>query len=252
MVPQAYPMKNAHPRTVLLAKAILLLCVSSTLYAENHGVSTEAHHVVCPSEGKTDKATGQTSCVVDLKPGDVRLFAPSMSPAGSLHRWIDLQAASIGTQYVFAKNGLGATTANQQQYQVALRGRFKLDAKGRFGINAGLYTGPKFIAGFNNTGLGVGEAQSNLYLKHLYLSALPLDGVEVQYGSLDIWHDESTDITGYSYNGYVVGERLSIKRSRELFFDEISVADGYVGDLNSPNAIGVCIGWDRVIFIVSC
>jgi len=145
---------------------------------------------------------------------------------------------SVGTQYVFAKNGLGVTTANQQQYQVAVRGRFKLDAKGRFGINAGLYSGGNFIAGFNNTGLGMGEAQSNLYLKHLYLSALPLDGVEVQYGSLDVWHDESTDITGYAYNGYVVGERVSIQRPRELFFDDISVAYGYVGDLNSPNAIG--------------
>ena len=238
MVPQAYPMKNAHPRMVSLVKAILLLCVSSTLYAENHGVSTEAHHVVCQSEGKTDNATDQISCIVDLKPGDFRLFAPSISPAGRLHRWIDLQAASVGTQYVFAKNGLGATTANQQQYQVALRGRFKLDAKGRFGINAGLYTGAKFIAGFNNTGLGVGEAQSNLYLKHLYVSGEPLNGVELQYGSLDIWHDESTDITGYAYNGYVAGERLSIRRPRELFFDNISVAYGYVGDFNSPNAIG--------------
>jgi hypothetical protein len=121
---------------------------------------------------------------------------------------------------------------------VAVRGRFKLDAKGRFGINAGLYTGANFIGGFNNTGLGMGKAQSNLYLKHLYLSSLPLDGVEVQYGSLDTWHDESTDITGYAYNGYVVGERLSIKRPRELFFDDISIAYGYVGDLNSPNAIG--------------
>jgi len=136
---------------------------------------------------------------------------------------------------VFAKNGLGVTTANQQQYQVAVRGRFKLDAKGRFTINAGLYTGANFKAGFNNTGLGIGEAQSNLYLKHLYFNALPLDGVEVQYGGLDIWHDESTDITGYSYDGYLVGERVSIKRPRELFFDDISAAYGYVGDLNTPN-----------------
>jgi hypothetical protein len=72
----------------------------------------------------------------------------------------------------------------------------------------------------------------------LYLSALALDGVEVQYGSLDVWHDESADITGYAYNGYVAGERVSIKRPRELFFDDISFAYGYVGDLNSPNVIG--------------
>ena len=48
-------------------------------------------------------------------------------------------------------------------------------------------------------------------------------------------NDESTDITGYAYNGYVDGERVSIRRPRALFFDDISVAFGYVGDLNAPN-----------------
>jgi hypothetical protein len=230
-------MKNTH-NIVPLVRVMLLLWVSSTLNAENQGVGSVAKQAGCQSQGTTDKATNQTSCIVDLKPGDVRLFTPSLAPDGKLYRWLDLQAASVGTQYVFAKNGLGVSTADQQQYQVAIRGRFKLDAKGRFGINAGLYTGANFIAGFDNTGLGMGKAQSNLYLKHLYLSAVPLDGVEVQYGSLDIWHDQSTDITGYGYNGYVDGERVSIKRPRELFFDDISVAYGYVGDFNSPNAIG--------------
>jgi len=42
----------------------------------------------------------------------------------------------------------------------------------------------------------MGKAQSNLYLKHLYLSVRPLDGVEIQYGGLNIRQDESTDITG--------------------------------------------------------
>src|SRR5215467_8121673 len=233
---EAYLAKNSHAGILLLVGLTLVLLVSSRLNAGNQVAGI--YHAGCQSQGHTHEATDQTSCIVDLKPGDVRLFAPSVSSAGKLSRWLDLKAASVGTQYVFAKNGVGAITANQQQYQVAVRGRFKLDAKGRFGINAGLYTGANFIAGFNNTGLGLGKAQSNSYLKHLYLNALPLDGVEVQYGSLDIWHDESTDITGYSYNGYVVGERLSIKRPRELFFDEISVAYGYVGDLNSPSAIG--------------
>jgi hypothetical protein len=231
-------MKNTHKGIAPLLAMMLLLCASSTLNAQNQGAGSAAHSRGCQSQTETDKATDQTSCIVDLKPGDGRLFAPSAPPAGKLSRWLDLQAASLGTQYVFAKNGLGITTANQQQYQVAIRGRFKLDAKGHVSVNAGLYTGASFLAGFNNTGLGMGEAQSNLYLKHLYLSALPFDGVEVQYGSLDIWHDESTDITGYAYNGYVDGERVSVKRPRELFFDDISVAFGYVGDLHSPNAIG--------------
>ena len=230
-------MKNTHIGIVPVVRVILLLWISSTLNSQNQGVGSVANHAACRPQEQTEKDTNQTSCIIDLKPGDIRLFVPSRSSAGKLSRWLDLQQASVGIQYVFANNGLGITTANQLQYQVAVRGRFKLDANGRFGINAGLYTGATFIAGFNNTGLGLGKAQSNLYLKHLYLNALPLNGVELEYGSLDIWHDESTDITGYAYNGYVAGERVSIKRPRELFFDDISVAYGYVGDFNSPNAI---------------
>lgn len=237
MVAPATLMKNTHAGIVPVVRVVLLLWISFSLGAQSQGVGPMAHQAACQSQAKTDKDTDQTSCIVDLKPGDVRLFAPSGSSGGRLYRWLDLQAASLGTQYVFVKSGLGVTTANQQQYQVAVRARFKLDPKGRFGINAGLYTGANFIAGFNNTGLGIGKAQSNLYLKHLYLSALPFKGMELEYGSLDIWHDESTDITGYAYNGYVAGERVSIKRPRELFFDDISVAYGYVGDFNSPNAI---------------
>ena len=66
------------------------------------------------------------------------------------------------------------------------------------------------------------------------MSARPLDGVEIQYGGLNIWHDESTDITGYAYDGYITGERISIQRPRELFFDDISIGYGYVGDLTTP------------------
>ena len=78
---------------VLVAGLVLLLCVPSTLRAKNQGVDSAA----------------RPACIVDLKPGDVRLFAPSASTAGKLRRWLDLQAASVGTQYVLAKNGLGVT-----------------------------------------------------------------------------------------------------------------------------------------------
>jgi hypothetical protein len=217
-----YLVKKTHVRILPLAGVTLLLWVSATLNVENRDAAAPAHHTGCQFQGKPDQPPNQTSCIVDLRPGHVRLFAPSVSPAGKLHRWLDLQAASVPTQYVFAKTGRGVTAANQQRYQVAVRGRLRLDAKERVAINAGLYSGATFIAGFNNTGLGMGEAQSNLYLKHLYLSALPLDRVEVQYGSLDVLDDESTDITGYAYNGYVAGEWVSIKRPSGSISDSIT------------------------------
>jgi hypothetical protein len=234
---------------VPLVGLLLLLYLPSMLGADNQGCAHDengpspsqakgggsARGAGCESPGEPDKTTSQGACIIGLKPGDVRLFERYGPPAGKLRRWLDLQAVSLGTHYLFAKNGFGITAANQQQYQVAIRGRFKLDAKGRFSINAGAYTGANFIAGSDNTGLGRGRAQSNVYLKHLYLSARPLDGVEIQYGGLNIWHDESTDITGYAYDGYIVGERVSIQRPRNLFFDDISIGYGYVGDLTTPN-----------------
>jgi len=166
--------------------AVLLLCSPFMLSADSQdcshegntpsrcqtqGTNSAARHPASQSEGEPDEKSSQGSCIVDLKPGDERLFEQSASTAGKLHRWLDLQAASIATLYLFVKNGRGVITANQQQYQVAVRGRFKFDAKGQFSINTGLYTGANFIAGSNNTGLGLAGAQSNLYLKHLYLSA---------------------------------------------------------------------------------
>ena len=194
-----------------------------------------ATHCGTPPDGRQPAPHG--ACIIDLKPGDVRLFAPSPPGLEKLHRWFELSTAALGIQYLFVRNGLGVIAAHQQQYQVAVTGRFKLDAKGRLSVHAGLFTGSSFAAGSNNTGLGLGAAQSSLYLKHLYVSVLPLDGVEIQYGGLNIWHDESTDITGYTYNGYIVGERVSIKRPKELFFDDISIGYGYVGDLHTPNVI---------------
>jgi hypothetical protein len=100
------------------------------------------------SNEENGRPTSRGGCIVDLKPGDVGLFAHSVHSPGRLHRWFVLEAATAGIQYVFVKNGLGVIAANRQQYQIALRGRFKLDAKGRFSINAGLFSGPSFIAGF--------------------------------------------------------------------------------------------------------
>ena len=88
---------------------VFVLCLPSTLRADNQGVASAARDAGCQSPGEPDKVTSGTPCIVDLKPGDVRLFAPSASTAGKLRRRLDLQAASVGTQYVFAKNGLGVT-----------------------------------------------------------------------------------------------------------------------------------------------
>lgn len=75
----------------------------------------------------------------------------------------------------------------------------------------------------------------NLFVRQLYFSAQPVDGVEVQYGSLPLVKGVSTEATAFDDDGYVTGGRLSIKRPKELFFDEMSVTYAYFGDIFNPN-----------------
>src|SRR5262249_38132217 len=105
-------------------------------------------------------------------------------PRSGVTRWFDLQTATIGTRYRLIENSQGAHIANQLQSFAQFKGRFKFDPDGKYSINAGVFTGNSFIAGFNDTGIGTGDFTSNLYLKQLYFSAKPINGVEVQFGGL--------------------------------------------------------------------
>ncbi|HEY0723872.1 MAG TPA: caspase family protein, partial [Pyrinomonadaceae bacterium] len=139
-----------------------------------------------------------------------------------LARWIDLQTATLVTRYRWIKNSDGVTTANNIQAQMQFRGRFKFDKDGAYSLNAGVFPGNNFINGFNDTGIGTGQPVTNLYLKQLFLSAKPITGVEVQYGGLYFQRGESSEITTYDNDGYLMGERIIIQRPRNFFFDEVA------------------------------
>ncbi|MCA1605015.1 MAG: hypothetical protein LC775_05990 [Acidobacteria bacterium] len=164
--------------------------------------------------------------------------SPSTKPQASdtkLARWFELQTATLNLRYRFIDTSAGVTTGNLLQHREAFKGRFKFDRQGNYSINAGLFTGRRFISGWDNTGLGTGPGQTNLALKQLYFSAQPIKGLEVQYGGLYIVRGESTEITTYDEDGYIVGERVTLKRPDKLFFDEISITYAYLGDINTPN-----------------
>ena len=57
----------------------------------------------------------------------------------------------------------------------------------------------------------------------------------VQAGSLYINRGQSTEATTYDNDGYVMGERTSLKRGDLIGLDEVSVTTGYLGDLNTPS-----------------
>ncbi|MFM9905486.1 MAG: hypothetical protein ACKVQJ_13060 [Pyrinomonadaceae bacterium] len=158
-----------------------------------------------------------------------------LDPSVSIKRWIEIGALSVATRYRYIKNENGVVAANQNQYQVTARFKFKFDSKGRYAVAAGILTGNNFSFGWNNSGWGSGPPRKNFGLRQLYFDAKPGNGFEFQIGSLSFNNGEGTEATSYDNDGYIVGERLQIRRPKQLYFDEISATSGYVGDLLQPN-----------------
>lgn len=75
----------------------------------------------------------------------------------------------------------------------------------------------------------------NLYVRQAYFAAKPVDGLEFQYGSLGINKGVNTEATSYDDDGYVTGGRVTLRRPKNVFFDEISVTYAYLGDIFTPN-----------------
>ena len=133
---------------------------------------------------------------------------PTSPSVNELHRWFDLDALSVSTRYRFVESRSGHATSDQQQWQFSARGRFKFDRAGRFSVVATLATGNSITGGWNNTGLGTGDLQSNLFVKQLYLNVRPTKSVEIEFGGIGINNGENTEITGYDNDVYVTEKGL--------------------------------------------
>ena len=145
----------------------------------------------------------------------------------------------MNLRYRFVETSAGIVTTNQLQHRESLRGRLKFDLQGRYSLNFGLFTGVRFTSGWDNTGWGINDAQKNLAFKALYFAAQPAAGIEGQAGGLYIVKGESTEFTTYDDDGYVMGERVIIRRPRQLFFDEISVTNAYFVGGTGPTSVPV-------------
>jgi hypothetical protein len=171
-------------------------------------------------------------------PAPVPTPAPGRAAAkAKIARWLDLQNATLNLRYRVIDNSAGVVTTNQLQHRESLRGRIKADRAGRYALNFGLFTGARFTSGWDNTPIGISDAQKNLAFKQLFFAAQPVAGVEGQVGGLYIVRGESTEITTYDEDGYIMGERISIRRPKELFFDDISLTNAYLNP--DPALIGV-------------
>ena len=158
------------------------------------------------------------------------------APEPPLRRWFELQTFTAYTRYRFVETSAGVVSTNQQQYKEAIRARLNADKKRRYTLNIGAFSGSAFTSSWDNTGMGTGTKDfHNHYVKQLYGAAIPVPGLELQLGGLFFNRGESTEYTTYDDDSYLVGERVSVRRPKTLYLDEISVTRAMVGFVNTPN-----------------
>ena len=164
------------------------------------------------------------------------LLSPQNKPRDEgLSRWINLQTATISVRHRAVANDAGVWTANQLQYAGQLRARFKVDRAARLTLNAQYATGSNFTGSWNNTGIGTGEFVGTWFLKQLFVAWAPATGVELSYGSMGPARGAATEITTYDNDAFMPGERITVRRPKDLFFSELTATRGFIGDLTTPS-----------------
>ena len=135
-------------------------------------------------------------------------------------------------------NNKDVTTSNQQQYKDSFRARVNLDPQKRYTVNIGYFSGSSFTSSWNNivqpNRHRCSTARNN-YVKQRLRTAIPVKGLEFQYGGLYASRGESDEWVSYDDDNYLVGERVSVRRPKELYLDEITVTRGAIGPLATPN-----------------
>ena len=163
--------------------------------------------------------------------------APKPAAEPPLRRWFEIQQFALSTRYRFSENSKDVTTSSQLQYKDSFRARLNLDPQKRYTVNIGSFSGSGFISSWNNLGFGNNTLfdGKDHYVKQLYAAAVPVKGLELQYGGLYVNRGESDEWVTYDDDGYLVGERVSVRRPKELYLDEITVTRAAIGPLTTPN-----------------
>jgi hypothetical protein len=171
-----------------------------------------------------------------------------------LCRWIDLQTATVSFRWRWVKSNQRVTAAmirtqpfleqgkfikvKQGQQQQIYEFDFKFDKAGRYKLHTRLSSGQWFTRSFAEIGAGDnfnGEKGWSVLPRQFYFSAEPIKGVEFQYGGLAINRGENSENTTYDADGFITGQRVSVKRPDKVWFDEVSVTYAFMGDFYKPN-----------------
>jgi hypothetical protein len=146
---------------------------------------------------------------------------------------LELQSLTLGLRYRMFENPLGSRFQNWSDHHQGLKLRLKLDRAARYSLTAVAFNGDAFQASWNLRGLRDGQSSNRMFLKQLFVTGKPHRGVEFQYGGLPIVRGESSEITSYDNDGYIMGQRLTLSPKRLV--DELTVTAGYLGDLRTPS-----------------
>ncbi len=211
---------------------VALVLVPSSLLARQRSSQTTQAEVQSSVAANPSSVTGNADDKKAQKKGKDAEAKPKPS---RLSRWFELQIGTVSLRQRTIVNSRDVRTTSQIQDSGQFKGRFKFDPKGRYTVNAVYATGNTFTGGWNNTGIGTGDSFNHWYLKQFYVAAVPVPGVEISIGGFGVMRGESTEITTYDNDGYLVGERVSVKRPKGFFLDEFGVTSAYLGDLTSPS-----------------
>ena len=171
--------------------------------------------------------------------------APTKVPAAKVKRWIDWQTGSIDSRYRWIEDSAGVTTSDQLQHKQVFKAGFKFDQSGHYSVQTLAGSGNSFVGSWDNLGPGMGTKAWDFNVRQLYLQAQPVKGIEGQWGGMSIVRGEHTEITSFDNDSFIVAGRVSVKRPKSLYVDELSVTAGYLGDLSTPNVFKRFDRWDE-------
>lgn len=171
--------------------------------------------------------------------------APKRVPAASVKRWLDWQSGSVDGRYRFVDTSAGKITSDSVQHKQAFKAGLKFDKAGKYSIQTFTGTGSGFTGSWDNLGPRMGDKTWTINLRQLYLQAQPVKGVEGSWGGMSIARGEHTEVSSFDNDNYVMAGRVSVKRPKSLYFDEVSVTAGYLGDTSVPNVIKRFDRWDE-------
>lgn len=146
---------------------------------------------------------------------------------------LELQSVTFGLRYRMLENQLGSRSQNWSDHHQGLKLGLRLDRTARYSLTAVAFNGDSFQASWNLRGVRDGQSSNRVFVKQLYVTGKPIEGVEFQYGGLPIVRGESTEITSYDNDGYLTGQRLTFSPNRLV--DELTVTAGYLGDFRDPS-----------------